>query len=167
MTPFHIEQTFRGTREKFWQVLFHPEYPATVGKLTGVKSHELLELTDHGDRITRVIRSEPKRDLPAAVRKITGASLVYVERATLYKAEHRQEFTVELEKLQKRADIAGRYTLEEVEPGVIRRVGDASIEIKVPLLGKRIEKAVVEDLTNSHAITAKVIQSWLDGEMPG
>ncbi len=166
MTPFHIEQTFRGTRDEFWRVLFHPEYPAAVAKLTGVKSHELVELTDHGDRITRVIRSEPKRDLPAAVRKITGASLVYLEHSTLYKAEHRHEFRVELEKLQNRADIAGRYTVEEVEPGVVRRVGDATIEIKVPLLGKRIEKGVVEDLTSSHAITAKVIQAWLDGEMP-
>ncbi len=166
MIEVDFEQTFRGTRDKFWQILFHPKYPEALRGKVGVKEFELIELTDHGDRIVRVIRSIPERDLPAAIRKITGANLIYTEHATLYKAEHRHEYQVILEKLSKRADIRGQYILEDVEPGVIKRRLRATISISLPLIGKKVEKAVAEDLQKTLTITAGVIQEWLDNELP-
>ena len=162
MIPVRLEHTFRGTRDQFWQVIFHPEYPAALQKVVGVKEFELVELEDHGDRITRIVRSEPERDLPAAIRKITGANLSYTEYATLHKAEHRHEFKVVLNKMPKRADIHGQYILEEPEPGRLLRHCQAEVSVGIPLLGKKIEKTIVADMEKTLLITAGVIQEWLD-----
>ena len=166
MIPIRFEHTFRGTRDKFWKVLFHPKYPEALREVVGVKQFELLDLTDHGDRIVRVVRSEPERDLPAAIRKVTGASVVYTETATLYKAEHRHEYKVVLDSMPKRADINGQYFLDELEPGLLRRRCEASVTINIPLFGKKIEKAIAKDMESTLEITARVIQEWLDNDLP-
>jgi hypothetical protein len=95
------------------------------------------------------------------VRKLTGANLGYVENSTLYKAENRMPVEVVPTTLAERTHIKGVYSLASLGPGKLRRTFEGTIQIDVPLVGRRVERVILDDLTRSYAKAAECTAEWL------
>ena len=162
MTPFRIEHEFRGELARFWQVFFDESCMREQYRQVGVKEFAVLELVDEGETIRRTIHVVPNRDLPVVIRKITGATLGYTEHLTFTRSANRVDIHIVPSTLPERTQIAGVYSVTPLAPGRMLRVFEGSIAIDVPLLGRRIERTVLDDMTTSYAAGARVTQTWLD-----
>ncbi len=47
--------------------------------------------------------------------------------------------------------------------GAVRRVTDAAMTVDVPLVGGRVEQAILAGLREHAAAEAEVVQAWFDG----
>jgi hypothetical protein len=65
--------------------------------------------------------------------------------------------------LKDRTDVRATYTVTAIGPGKVRRTYEGDVHVDVPLVGRRIEAAVLEDVRRSFDIAAQVTKEWLDG----
>ncbi len=162
MIPFRFEHEFRGSVARYWELFFDDDVQRAQFERVGVKVFEILERVDTGDTITRRLHVVPKRDIPAVIKKVTGASLGYTEQTTLYRRRNVADTVVVPTTLGGRTVIGGQHTVTELGDGRFVRAFVGAITIAVPLVGKKIEKAIFEDMERSYADGAKITQGRLD-----
>jgi hypothetical protein len=163
MTPFCLQHEFEATPERFWKVFLDPAYNEALYARIEVREHTVLAWRDDGGTVYRSIRIMPKRDLPRVVQALTGAHLGYTENTLLHKAENRIDVTVIPTALTDRTSIQGTYSLVPLDKGRLRRTFEGTIHIDVPLVGRRIEKIVLDDMARSYDKAAEVTAEWLRG----
>lgn len=162
MASFSITHDFRGRSiELFWRGYFDEDHQANLDSSSDMKERTVLAFEETEDTIYRELRMVPKRQLPAFIRKFTN-ELGYTEKSTLVKADNRMTIEIVPTVFTNRSTITGIYTIEQVDPETIRRTYEGEIEIKVALIGKKIEKTVIEDMRRSFAAGAACTQQWLD-----
>lgn len=161
MTPFRLTHEFAADPPRFWKVFFDKAYNQELYERIEVKSYEILAWREDDATLYRSIRIMPRRELPLVVRKLTGADLGYTENSTLYKAEDRMPVSVVPSTLADRTTIEGVYSLRSLGPGRLLRTFEGGIEIDVPLVGRRVERAILDDLTASYAKAAQLTTEWL------
>lgn len=162
MTPFRLEREFRGGLDDFWAVYFDRAYTEECYKRVRARECTIVRLDDEGDVVRRTLRIVPERDLPAVVRKIVGASLGWIEESTLYRAENRCDIVVTPTVLADRSTITFDYRVSAVADDRVLRTCDGSVEIRVPVVGGRIERLIVEDMMASYEAGADLTQEFLD-----
>jgi hypothetical protein len=79
-----------------------------------------------------------------------------------HRAAQRAETTVVPSVLAGRVSIGGTVTLDVPAPDRVRRVFEGAIDVRVPLVGGRIERSIFEDMTASYELGAEITQRWLD-----
>lgn len=126
-----------------------------------MKSYEIVTLEKDTDVWRRVIRATPARDLPAVVRRVTGASLGYTETSIFTIAEGRAVTTVEPNTLAGRIDFSGTHTLEETGARSFVRIFEGSVDVRVALVGKNIERAIIADMESSYRAGAALTAAGL------
>ena len=162
MASFRITHDFRAPSiELFWRGYFDEGHQANLDSTNDMKERTLLEFTETEETIYRELRMVPKRQLPAFIRKFTN-ELGYTEKSLLVKADNRMTIEVIPTVFTNRSSITGIYTVEQIDPETIRRTYDGEIEIKVALIGKKIENTVIEDMQKSFGTAAACTQRWLD-----
>jgi hypothetical protein len=159
----HIEHEFRGPSvARFWDSYFDPAHRARLDAATGIASREVLERVDSGDTLLVVQRIVPVREIPAFVRKLTGAGLDYVERQLFHRADDRIDIDIQPSMFPSRTHMKLVYALRQVGAGRLLRTCDGEIEIRVPLVGGRIERGIRTDLEHSYEAAVPLTQEWLD-----
>jgi hypothetical protein len=163
VTPLHIEHEFRtASVARFWAMYFDPEHRARLDATTGIKSREVLERDDRGDTLLVVQRIVPAREVPGWLRKLTGASLDYVERQLLTRADDRIDIDIQPSMFPSRTHMKLVYTVRQIAPDRVLRACAGEIEIRVPVFGGRIERGIRDDLEHSYASVVPLTQEWLD-----
>ena len=166
----HVDQRFsRVTLERFAAVYHSEEFNNAVAPHTGMRSRKLVEETVGADgRRERRVRMEPDTKLPIAIQKVadsmTKGSITYDEVSTYDPATHTVSFRVD-SKANDRLRMAGTIRFIADGDGV-RRVIDADIEVKAPLLGGMIERFIEAETVKGYAKIATFFQKWLD-DHPG
>jgi hypothetical protein len=127
-------------------------------------TREILELDDAPERLRRVSRVRPKRQVPAVLRPFVDGDLSFTERVEWIKARDLIETRIEPSLWNGKVEITGEYRVAAREDGVVRRTFEGHVSVQVRLVGRRIERAIVEDLGRSMAQAAQVTQAWLDRE---
>jgi hypothetical protein len=167
MARFHITHEFRAPDlAAFWRCYFDPGHVAQMDAKVQVKRREPLVERDDGDALYREVKLIPERQLPGFLRKIVGGELHYIERTTFYKRDDRIEFMFIPSFLAARTKMEATYTVVQTAPGRLLRTYDGVIEVDVPVVGKRIERAVVRDMESSLVLAAESTQAWLDEHEP-
>ena len=162
MAKIRISHDFRcSSIALFWRGYFDETHQANLDSTSDMKEREVLEFTETDETIYREVRMVPKRQLPGFIRKFTN-ELGYTEKSKLVKADNRMTIDIIPTVFTNRSRITGIYTIEQVDAETIRRTYDGEIEIKVALVGKKIEKTVIEDMQRSFAAGAACTQKWLD-----
>ena len=70
----HCRHSFACTTERFWEVYWDPEFNRQLREHIGLRELTLLSEEHYEDRIERVIRTVPDREMPAAVRRVAGGA---------------------------------------------------------------------------------------------
>lgn len=162
MTEFSFSHVFAGRADDYWWAFFDEECTRRQYDAVGVRAFEVLERTETDAELVRVVRVTPARELPGFIRKLTGASLSYTETSRLDRAAQIATTEVVPATLSGRIEMGGTHRLEAVDADRFRRVFEGRIDARVPLVGRRIEAAVLADMEASYAAGARLTQSFLD-----
>ena len=161
MTELRFEHVFDGTAGDYWWAFFSEECTRQQYEAIGVRELELVEHSDDGTVVTRVLRVAPARDLPGFIRKLTGASLSYTETSRLDRRTGVATTEVTPSTLASRVSVRGTHQVTPLPKGRLERVFSGVIEARVPLVGPRIEAAVLADMETSYARSAAITQAWM------
>lgn len=163
MTPFRFEHVYRASSPAaVFATFFDPLHNAEEDRRAGVAARELLEMADRPEQLVRKARVWPKRTVPAVLRPIVGSDISYDETLTWHKALDRVDYDIRPRLLSGRIKIAATYQLTQLEPGQVRRVYEGAVTAELRLIGGRVERGIIEDMTRSMAITAACTQESID-----
>jgi hypothetical protein len=163
VTPFRFEHEFRAPAPAaIFEAYFDPALSEEHDRQVEIARREVLELDDGPAELRRVTRAVPRRQLPAVIRPFVPGELSYVERLVWRKADDAIDLRVEPSILGGRTEIVMRYTVAPVGDGVVRRTCEGHVSVELRLIGRRVERTIVEDLGRSLATAAACTQAWLD-----
>lgn len=163
MTPFRHEHVYRAASPAaVFATYFDPACAAEEDMRAGIASRELLEMADRPDEMVRVSRIRPRRQLPAVVRALVGPELVYDETIIWRKALDRIDYDIRPQLLSGRIHIVATYQLIQAGPGQVRRVYEGAVTADLRVIGGRVERAIVDDMTRSLALTVACTQASID-----
>lgn len=139
-----------------WEVFESDEFRARLASRASIRQ-TVIEEREEGNILYRTVRTEPERELPSVVASLLGAAkLTYVQKMQFDREKSRMDWTVHLEVMSDKVDVKGATTVSPDGDDGSRRVVDGDITVRVPLVGKRIEKVVVAEFEKSMKRAAEV-----------
>lgn len=160
-TPFKFVAEFPTDPETFWKLFWHDPYNVELYDRIAVKERRYLEKNDHGDTLQFQLRVIPRRDLPGFLQKIVGGDLGYTEKSTWFKKENRIECDIVPTLMSEKSKIRATYTITPIGEKRIRRVFEGTIDIGVPLIGRKVEQFIVGDMEKAYLAAAATTKEWL------
>jgi hypothetical protein len=161
VTHFSITHDFEGDPATFWKLFFHEPYNLELYERIGVKERKVLQHDEDDEKIRFSLRIMPKRDLPSVIKKIVGGDLGYTETSTYWKAKSLIDVRIEPTLLKERTKIHATYTVKPTAPGRFRRTFEGDIDVDLPLVGRKVEATVLDDMKKSYDVAAQVTAEWL------
>ncbi len=162
-TPFRSEHTFRASsRAIVFAVYFDPAHRDEQDRRVEVARRDILEDVDGPTERRRTSRVFPRRQLPAIVRVLVKGDLSYDETIVWTKADDTIDFDIQPRLFDGRAQIVARYTLRPGGPREVRRIYEGTVAVAARLVGPRIERAIIDDMSRSLVISAACTQEFVD-----
>jgi hypothetical protein len=112
---------------------------------------KLLDSKEDDGKIWRKVQVEPATgNVPAAVKKVIGDRLSYVEEGTFDKKTKRYAFKVTPSTLAEKTKVAGEMWVEKLGDKKVARITKISVEVKVFMVGGLVEDRILSDLRSSY-----------------
>ena len=112
---------------------------------------KLVDSKDDDAKIWRKVQVDPPTgNMPAAVKKVLGDRLSYVEEGTFDKKTKRYTFKVTPSTMADKTKVAGEMWVEKLGDKKIARVTKISVEVKVFMVGGMVEDRILSDLRSSY-----------------
>jgi hypothetical protein len=155
-----IRHLFNCSMDTYWAMFWDPTYAALLEQETGVHREVLWERQEGAVKVYRV-RFVPQTELPRAIAKLTGSKkLIYEQENRLNIDAHRLDWQVFPTMAKDKVSATGAMLMRSTSTGVERLI-DGDISVRVPLIGKRIEKVVLQSVLSSYEQAAQVTHRWL------
>lgn len=159
-----IRHAFECAPDRFWDMYWHESYLRQVYE--GAR-REVIALSDEDGITTRRVRFRPDRELPGPlVRLMRGSPLVYEEEIRWERAASRVSWEVVPNLPSGLFTAKGVFEVRPTATGC-EQVIDGDIELRVRVIGRRVEKGVIREVTKSWARTAEIGRRWLRANGPG
>ncbi len=112
---------------------------------------KLVDSKDDDAKTWRKVQVDPPTgNMPAAVKKVLGDRLSYVEEGTFDKKTKRYSFKVTPSTLADKTKVAGEMWVEKLGDKKIARLLKISVEVKVFIVGGMVEDRILSDLRSSY-----------------
>ena len=164
MIEYEIVDEFPTTPDKYWEMFFSDAYNEALWKHLDIE-REVLEFRREGEGesevIHRVQRLTPKRDVPSALRKLVKDAISYEERNVWRRADNAMSVVTIPNFFADKFTAKGVYKLEPVGSDKLRRIWKASCECRVPLVGGKVEKHVVDEVKRSYQATTIFTRKYI------
>ncbi|MEX0665520.1 MAG: DUF2505 family protein [Acidimicrobiia bacterium] len=158
---FTIEQQLRGEPAAVEGILLDPEFIVARAALPKLGDAELLESTHNGDEARQRIRLRFTAPLaPAVTAVIDPNRLTWIDDATYDLSAHTAEHRVVPDHYADRLSCSYR-TVIEATPDGSRRSMAGTIKVRMPLVGGKVERAIVSGLTEHAVAEADLVNEWL------
>ncbi|GEM_PF-3233124 len=161
---FHVVHRFPSSARRYWHATDTDSCNADIDRATAVR-RELLEETKSPGRRRQKVRSVPDRRLPAVVAKAIGSERLVLIQEQDYDDERlvlKFRATPEARKVAGKVRCEGTLTVRDRGDGTCERVVKGQISVAIPLVGRKIEKQVVDQLTDGYDRNAQAISAWLE-----
>ncbi len=155
-----VRHEFPCTVAEFWTAFWDAELDRRIQRGAGLVRSLTTERTEGTTRFLKY-RYTPDKTLPAAVAKVLGTDkLVYDQELTFDGAtQHLRWKVIPLIMPEK---IASEGTFSVVaSPGGCTRTVDGVIEVRIPLIGGRIEAAILQEVEASYASAAAITRAFV------
>jgi hypothetical protein len=160
---YTIEDTFDVSAQRYWEVFFSEPYNAALWPVLNVE-HELLELDRKGEGADLVIRRRsrltPKREVPGFLQKLIKGAISYVEENKFVARDNKMDTSTTPSFMADKIDNHGLYRLEELGPNKVKRVWEGVCACRVPLVGGRVEKYLVDEIRESYRKATEFTRKW-------
>jgi len=160
---FELTHVFETSQEIFWKTFFDEAYNKTLFS-EGLKviERQVLVLDDTSDQIARTVRVTPNEQIPAAVQKLIGGDMTYIENTVWKKGSSQAHVQVEIPAQRLQSKFRFDSTIRtEATHGALRRILAGIVEVKIALMGRTIEKHVYDGIARNDATAATFMKDWL------
>jgi hypothetical protein len=156
-----VRHRFDCSVDQFWTMYWDPEFDQRMQREAGV-TREILEERREGRIVVRRVRLTPQRELPGPVATVLGTKKLIYEQENRWDEDKRVlHWRVIPSVLPGKLDAAGTMTVWPSGSGC-EQVVDGNIEVRVMLIGGRIEQGVVDEVAKSYERTAASCRKWLE-----
>lgn len=157
-----MEQRFSAPVDTVEAAFLDRDLLARLTNLPHLGRPELLEESHDGDIVRRRIRWKFTAPLsPAVTAVIDPDRLTWVEDSVLDRRSHRSEYVILPDHYPDRLRCEGTVSLRHLGEET-RRVTEGELVVRFPLVGRRVEQAIVKGLFDHAAAEEKIVQQWLD-----
>ncbi len=161
---YTISDDFDTSPEHYWQVFFDDAYNEALFKRLKV-GREQLELSREGEGqdlvIRRKLRLSPQREVPSLVAKFVKGAITYTEQNVFTARNNTLDVVTIPGFMADQLTTRGVYRVQPLGPNKVRRTWEGEVNCKVPLLGGKVEKHIVEEVTQSYRDTTEFTRKWL------
>lgn len=160
---FRTEATFRDiSLQDFEKLYFDEDFNQAMCKRVNL-SRTVVKLERDDEKLERVLRIGPDRELPGPVKKVLKADrLEYEEHITYRWGSYEAHWETIPSVLASKVDARGRVLFQEAPGGGVLRVAEGDIQVKLLGVGGMVEKLVVADVEKSFKDAADFTQKWID-----
>lgn len=160
---FRIEQTFPGPLDAVENAFCDPAFLAQVGALPKVGAVELLDQREEGSAVHQRVRYRFAGELSGAVTAIVNPDrLTWVEESVLDRSTHVTTWRIVADHYADRLTCNGTFTLIGRGPEATLRVAEGNLQVHFPLVGGRVERAIVSGLEEHASAEEQVMGTYLD-----
>ena len=160
---FTVEQRFPAPAAAALELYCDPDFYATLGATERLAPPEVVDRQDGDGTVTLRIRYRFTADLPSAAKRfVEPDKLTWVER-TVFDLEAATA-TSELlaDHYASLLTASARSSFDDLDGTSLRRI-DGRLQVKVPLFGGRVERAIVDGLREHLADEASAAAARLAG----
>jgi hypothetical protein len=162
---FRVEQHFDGPLAAVEDTLVDPAFIERLGALPKLGGATLLDRAEEDGIVRQSVRYQFMGDLNAAVRQVVDPQrLTWVEESTLDRATHRTTWEIVPDHYGSLLRCSGTFQLEPIDDTHTRRVADADVRVSVPIVGSKVERAIVSGLEEHADLEEDVVNEWLAGK---
>jgi len=158
---FEIEQRFSAPLETVEAALIDAKFLARLASLPKLGQPDLLDQQRNGDVVTQRVRYAFVGELSGAVRRVVDPKrLTWVEVSTIDLTRHATTFEIVPDNYGNMLKCHGSFQLRSGQDGCVR-LADGVVQVHVPLVGRRVEAAIVSGLREHAEGEASVMTTWL------
>lgn len=161
---YTISDDFDTSVQHYWDVFFDEAYGAALFKHLKV-GREVLEVKREGEGdgliIRRKIKLTPQREVPALVKSFVSGAITYTEQNVYTARTSAMDVVTTPGFMADKLLTRGVYKVQALGPDKVRRTWDGEISCKVPFVGGKVEKHIVEEVTQSYRDTTEFTRKWL------
>jgi hypothetical protein len=157
----HASHDIPCSQANFWSLYWDPVFSESLR--THAKIHtELIWEKDTEAQYQRRVMVSPERTLPAPLAKILGSSrLTYAQESCWEKAEHLVHWEITPTVLPNKLTAKGVFEIKSSTPSSCQMVVRGDVRVKIPFVGGRIERLIVDEVVESYATIADRIHTQL------
>jgi hypothetical protein len=160
---FELEQVIAGPVDAVARIYTEARFYERLGELPKLGCPEVLDRREDGSLVHLAVRFRFTGDLsPAVTRVVDPARLSWVEESVHDLEHHTVTFTMKPDNYADRLRFAGSSRCEAAGDGLTRRVAEGDVTVRVPLVGRSVEGAVVSGLREHLAGEIQVVEELLD-----
>jgi uncharacterized protein DUF2505 len=160
LVRFQIEQWFSAPLEEVEAAFLDNRFLAHLGELPKLGHPEFLNERREGTLVYRRVRYRFTGSLsPVARKMIDPALLSWVEESTTNVATHRTTVQIVADHYGDKLRCQGDITLLPDGDGT-RRVSAGQVDVRAPLVGTLVERAIVSGMTEHAELEAEAFHSW-------
>lgn len=161
---YRIEDTFDCSAERYWEIFFSDEYNAGLWPALDIV-RELLAFERKGEgpslRIHREQRLVPQREVPGFIKKLVSGAITYVEKNDFVAADNLMRTVTIPGFAADRITTTGTYRLEPLGESRCKRIWDGVCECRIPLVGGKVEKQLVDEVRESYRRATDFTRKWI------
>jgi hypothetical protein len=162
---FTIEQTFAGPLEQVEDALVDPKFLERLSTLPKLGRPTLVHRVEKGDLVHQWVKYAFTGEVNAAVRRVVDpARLTWVEESTLDRRTHRTTWRIVPDHYRNLLRSSGEFRLEPLGADRTKRTTEAELKVTVPLVGGKVEQAIVSGLREHAELEEQVLDEWLRNE---
>jgi len=159
---FELRHTFACTPERLWEITEAPDFDRRLAAVSQ-SERELVEDTMRGTQRFMRRRITARRELPAAMKKVTGTEHIAWDQLT-WRQPGSNDLRWEIVPMLLKDRFSGSGTTRVIVTAQgCERIIAGDITIRVPLLGSTMEKRIVDDVRESYEKAAAVVREVLKG----
>jgi hypothetical protein len=160
---FEIVQDLRATPDAVDGALVDPAFLARMAELPKLGSAEVLTQDRAGDVVHQDVRYLFQAELSSAVTRVVDPKkLTWVERSVCDLTAHRTQCEIRPDNYG--GMLSGRYdSVIVATDGGTRRTLTGELKVKMPLVGGKVERAIVGGLEENAAAQVALLEDFLGG----
>jgi hypothetical protein len=160
-----LEHDFDSAAEAFWKMFLLDEAfeKALYQHLRLEVVHKTLTYEGEGTNllVRREMHLNPERDIPVALAKLLRGATLVKERGEFDAAAGHFDIDVELPVIGRFVNFTGRYTWTPTGENAFRRTWEGKCRARVPLVGRQVERYLLNEVEASLTKAYQFTQSWL------
>lgn len=160
---YRIEDKFDVDATRYWDAFNDEAYQVALFEYLDI-DYELVssERTGEGDDlvIVRDKKLTPRRDVPKVIERVAKGAIGYREQSRFVARENRIDVTTIPTLLADKITTRGVYRLEEIPGGGVNRIYEGECTVSIPIVGKSIEKVIVDEVKASYVRTTTFTREW-------
>jgi uncharacterized protein DUF2505 len=158
---FRIEQRFGAPLAAVENALCEPAFIEGMASLPKLGRPQLVSHRVDGDWVYQQVRYAFVGDLSSAVRRVVDpAKLTWVEDSATDRTTHRATFKILPDHYAGLLRCNGTFTLTAVPSGA-SRVAEGDMVVSVPLVGSKVERAIISGLEDHAREEAGLVEEWV------